>query len=167
MCVAYTRSLEDFYAKSGRDLRPSRHMFNQHRLTVLLSFSRRTMLMSTRFYDRPLLSLPQAVCAPNLCCFTTRSHEPCACTSLPWLVAMWNRACLWMCTWKARSLALHKEKNGQPPTPLLDQVNTCLDHLEERNEHLPGRLSECLNLTGKHTLSSSSCSGRLEAIGSP
>ena len=51
--------------------------------------------------------------------------------------------------------------------PMLDQVNTSLDHLEERNEHLPGHLSECLNLTGKYTLSSSSCSGRLEAIGSP
>ncbi|KAJ1058308.1 hypothetical protein K5549_020486, partial [Capra hircus] len=26
--------------------------------------------------------------------------------------------------------------------PRLDQVNTCLDHLEERNDHLPGRLQD-------------------------
>ena len=51
--------------------------------------------------------------------------------------------------------------------PMLDQVNTCLDHLEERNDHLPGRLQERLNLAGRHILSSSSCSGRPQAIGSP
>ena len=38
--------------------------------------------------------------------------------------------------------------------PMLDQVNTCLDQLEERNDHLPGHLQECLNLTGIHMLSS-------------
>ena len=51
--------------------------------------------------------------------------------------------------------------------PMLDQVNTCLDQLEERNDHLPGRLQECLNLTGIHMLSSSSHSRRPQVIGSP
>uniref|UniRef100_A0A8C6DSM8 Uncharacterized protein n=1 Tax=Moschus moschiferus TaxID=68415 RepID=A0A8C6DSM8_MOSMO len=51
--------------------------------------------------------------------------------------------------------------------PMLDQVNTCLDHLEERNDHLPGHLQECLNLTGRHFLSSSSHSWRPQAIGRP
>ena len=31
---------------------------------------------------------------------------------------------------------------------MLDQVNACLDHQEERNDHLPGCLQECLNPTG-------------------
>ena len=51
--------------------------------------------------------------------------------------------------------------------PMLDKVNTSLDHLEERNKHLPGHLPEWLNLTGKHTLSSITCSGKPKAIGSP
>ena len=51
--------------------------------------------------------------------------------------------------------------------PMLDQVNTCLDQLEERNDHLPSRLQECLNLTGIHMLSSSSHSRRPQVIGSP
>ena len=50
---------------------------------------------------------------------------------------------------------------------MLDQVNACLDHLEERNDYLPGHLQECLNLAGRHILRSSSCSGRPQAIGSP
>ena len=50
---------------------------------------------------------------------------------------------------------------------MLDQVNACLDHLEDRNDHLPGRLRECLNLAGRHILSPSSCSGRPQVIGSP
>ena len=40
--------------------------------------------------------------------------------------------------------------------PMLDQVKSCLDHLEERNDHLHSHLQECLNLTGRHILSSSS-----------
>uniref|UniRef100_A0A8C6DMF0 Uncharacterized protein n=1 Tax=Moschus moschiferus TaxID=68415 RepID=A0A8C6DMF0_MOSMO len=52
-------------------------------------------------------------------------------------------------------------------SPMLDQVNTCLDHLEERNDCLPGRLQECLKLAGRYILSSSSRSGRPQAIGSP
>jgi hypothetical protein len=51
--------------------------------------------------------------------------------------------------------------------PMLDQVNTCLDHLKERNVHLPGHFQECLNLTGRHILSSSSHAQRPQAIGSP
>ena len=51
--------------------------------------------------------------------------------------------------------------------PMLDKVNTCLDHLEDRNKHLPGCLPECLNLTGRHILSSRSWSRRPKAIGSP
>ena len=50
---------------------------------------------------------------------------------------------------------------------MLDQVNACLDHMEERNDHLPCRLQECLNPTGKLTLRSSTCSGRNQSIGSP
>ena len=50
---------------------------------------------------------------------------------------------------------------------MLGQVNTCLYHLEEWNDHLPERLQECLNLTGRYILSSSSCSGRPQGIGSP
>ncbi|XDA90735.1 hypothetical protein R6Z07F_020341 [Ovis aries] len=50
---------------------------------------------------------------------------------------------------------------------MLDQVNACLDHLEERKDHLPGRLRECLNLAGRHILRPSSCSGRPQVIGSP
>ncbi|CAI9149987.1 unnamed protein product, partial [Rangifer tarandus platyrhynchus] len=51
--------------------------------------------------------------------------------------------------------------------PILDQVNSCLDHLEERNDHLHSRLQECLNLTARHILSSSRGSGRPRVIGSP
>ena len=51
--------------------------------------------------------------------------------------------------------------------PLLDQVNTCLDQLEERNDHLSGRLQEGLTLAGRHILSSSRHSGRPQSIGSP
>ena len=40
--------------------------------------------------------------------------------------------------------------------PMLDQLNSCLDHLEERNDHLHNCLQECLNLIGRHILSSSS-----------
>ena len=39
--------------------------------------------------------------------------------------------------------------------PMLDQVNTCLDHLEERNYHRAGRLQEGLNLASRHILRSS------------
>ncbi|CAI9181146.1 unnamed protein product [Rangifer tarandus platyrhynchus] len=51
--------------------------------------------------------------------------------------------------------------------PMLDLVNTCLDHLGERNDCLSGRLQEGLNLAGRHILSSSRHSGRPQSIGSP
>jgi len=51
--------------------------------------------------------------------------------------------------------------------PMLDKVNTCLDHLEERTEHLSCSLPQCLNLTGRHNLSYITCSWRLKGIGSP
>ncbi|KAM7225339.1 hypothetical protein CapIbe_023316 [Capra ibex] len=50
---------------------------------------------------------------------------------------------------------------------MLGQVNTCLYHLEDWNDHLPGRRQECLNLTGRYILTFSSHSGRPQAIGSP
>ena len=60
------------------------------------------------------------------------------------------------------------QEAGQAPiNPILDQVNSCLDHLEERNDHLHSHFQECLNLTDRHILSSSSHSGRPRVIGSP
>uniref|UniRef100_A0A8C6D7R1 Uncharacterized protein n=1 Tax=Moschus moschiferus TaxID=68415 RepID=A0A8C6D7R1_MOSMO len=79
--------------------------------------------------------------------------------------ALWNRAVDMGAKGQEDSIAGQAEYAAIDH--MLNQANACLDHLEERNDYLPGCLQECLNPTGRCILRSSSRSGRPQAIASP
>ena len=98
--------------------------------------------------------------------FTPASCQTCAWTSTP---------CLLLC---GTGPGCGSERGRQGPQyhwrssisnhqPQVKTGQACRDHLEEPNDHLPGRLQQCLNSSVRCILSSSSHARGPQAIGNP